>query len=161
ARLRITAFPVIGDGPNAKEWVKPPTPPTASHCWPNDTTTALNDGILPKSSSDQSIPRFTWWDHKGSTERVQYDFEKPRRLKAAEVYWFDDEPGKGGCRVPASWRLLYKVGDEWKEVSGAGAYGTDKDKFNRLTFDAVETTAIRLEVKLEEGFSGGILEWRV
>jgi hypothetical protein len=40
-------------------------------------------------------------------------------------------------------------------------YGTDKDKFNRVTFDAVETTAIRLEVRLSEGFSGGILEWRV
>jgi hypothetical protein len=27
--------------------------------------------------------------------------------------------------------------------------------------DAVETTAVRLEVRLRPGFSGGILEWRV
>jgi hypothetical protein len=161
ARLRISAFPVIGDGPDAHEWVKPPPLPKASHCWEGDTTAALNDGVLPKSSDDHSIPRFTWWDHKGTTEWVQYDFEKPRRLKAAEVYWFDDEPSKGGCGVPASWRLLYRAGDQWKEVTNASGYGLEKDKFNWLTFDPVETSAIRLEVRLRKGFSGGILEWRV
>jgi hypothetical protein len=161
ARLRVSAFPTVGDGPGAHQWVKPPPPPQASHCWQGDTTTALNDGLLPQSSDDHSVPRFTWWDHKGTTEWVQYDYEEPRRLKAAEVYWFDDEPSKGGCRVPASWRLLYKAGDGWKEVAGAGGYGLEKDKVNRVTFDPVETTAIRLEVKLRPGFSGGVLEWRV
>jgi DUF1680 family protein len=161
ARLRVSAFPVIGDGPGAHEWVKPPPLPKASHCWQGDTTAALNDGLLPKSSDDHAIPRFTWWDHKGTTEWVQYDFDKPRRLKAAEVYWFDDEPSKGGCRVPASWRLLYRSGDEWKAVTNAGDYGLAKDRFNRTTFDRVETTAIRLEVRLRPEFSGGILEWRV
>jgi hypothetical protein len=161
ARLRISALPVIGDGPGAHEWVKPPPLPKASHCWQGDTTAALNDGLLPKSSDDHSIPRFTWWDHKGTTEWVQYDFDTPRKLKAAEVYWFDDEPSKGGCRVPASWRLLYRSGDEWKEVGRPDGCGVEKDRFNRATFGAVETTAIRLEVKLRPGFSGGILEWRV
>ncbi|HKI32527.1 MAG TPA: beta-L-arabinofuranosidase domain-containing protein [Gemmataceae bacterium] len=161
ARLRISAFPVIGDGTDAHVWVKPPPAPRASHCWPADTTAALNDGLLPKSSDDPSIPRFTWWDHKGTTEWVEYDFEKPQKLKAAEVYWFDDEPSKGGCRVPASWRLLVKVGDAWQEVGRPSAYGVQKDKFNRVTFDAITTSAIRLEAQLRAGFSGGILEWRV
>jgi hypothetical protein len=89
-----------------------------------------------------------------------YTFDKPRQLKAAEVYWFDDGPSQGGCRVPASWRLLVKVGDEWKEVAHASGYGLEKDRFNRVSFDAIETSAIRLEVKLRPGFSGGILEWR-
>jgi DUF1680 family protein len=161
ARLRISSFPVIGTGPDAKEWVRPPRLPAASHCFENDTTAALNDGVLPKSSDDHSIPRFTWWDHKGSMEWVQYDYDKPRRLKASEVYWFDDEPQKGGCRVPASWRLLYRSGGEWKEVPHASEYGVKKDCFNRVTFDPVETTALRLEVKLQRDFSAGILEWRV
>jgi DUF1680 family protein len=168
ARLRITAFPVIGTGPDAKKWIRPPRLPTASHCFENDTTAALNDGVLPKSSDDHSIPRFTWWDHKGSrkaivnfSEWVQYDFDKPRRLQTSEVYWFDDEPQKGGCRTPAAWRLLYRRGDAWKEVSHASGYGVKKDCFNRVTFDPVETTAIRLEVQLRPDFSGGILEWRV
>jgi hypothetical protein len=163
ARLRITAFPVIGQGPDAKEWTTPPQPPKVSHCFSGDTPTALNDGLLPKSSSDHSIPRMTWWDHKGTTEWAQYDFGKPRKLTKSEVYWFDDETGdrKGQCRTPASSRLLYKSGNDWKEVPNPTAYGLDKDKFNTTAFEAIETTAIRLEVKLKPNFSGGILEWRV
>jgi DUF1680 family protein len=161
ARLRISSFPVIGTGPDVKEWVRPPRLPGASHCFENDTTAALNDGVLPKSSDDHSIPRFTWWDHKGSTEWVQYDFDKSRYVKVAEVYWFDDEPQKGGCRTPASWRLLYRTGGEWKEVPNPSEYGVKKDCFNHVTFERVEATAIRLEVKLRPGFSGGILEWKV
>ena len=40
--------------------------------------------------------------------------------RRAEVYWFDDQPG-GGVRVPASWRLLYKDGDQWKPVETSDA----------------------------------------
>ena len=67
ARLRITAFPVIGDGPDAHVWNDPPRPlykATASHCFGNDTETAMCDGVIPKNSNDQSIPRFTWWDER-------------------------------------------------------------------------------------------------
>jgi hypothetical protein len=40
-------------------------------------------------------------------------------------------------------------------------YEVRKDRFNPVSFDPVETTAIRVEVRLQPGFSGGILEWRV
>lgn len=160
ARLRISAFPTVRTAPGAHEWTAPPAPPAASHCWSNDTTTALNDGLIPKSSADQSIPRFTWWDHKGTVEWVQYDFEKPRRVKGVEVYWFDDT-GRGGCRVPESWRVLWRDGEQWKAVAGAGAYGVELNTFNKVSFDPVETRGLRLEVRLQKGFSGGILEWRV
>ena len=33
ARLRITAFPTIGDSADAHEWTTPTKPPTASHCF--------------------------------------------------------------------------------------------------------------------------------
>jgi hypothetical protein len=160
ARLRITMFPVIGSGPEAHDWKPLPKPPLASHCFENDTTAALNDGILPKSSGDQSIPRFTWWDHKGTEEWVEYDFDQPRKLSAIEVYWFDDT-GKGQCRVPASWQVMVKSGGEWKPVANPSAYEAAKDRFNAATFDPVETTAIRLSVKLQPNVSAGILEWRV
>ncbi|HEX2972279.1 MAG TPA: beta-L-arabinofuranosidase domain-containing protein [Tepidisphaeraceae bacterium] len=163
ARLRIAAFPTASDSPKATTWqvpVAPPKGPEASHCFGGDTTAAVNDGQLPKRSNDRSIPRFTWWDHKGTTEWIQYEFDKPRTIKGAEVYWFDDT-GTGYCRVPQSWRLLYKAGDEWKPMTSATAYGTARDQFNKATFDAIETTAIRLEVKLQPEYSGGILEWRL
>ncbi|NMC19525.1 MAG: hypothetical protein GYA33_03810, partial [Thermogutta sp.] len=47
------------------------------------------------------------------------------------------------------------------DVAPSAAVGIEKDRFNRLEFDPVETPQVRLYVKLREGFSGGILEWRV
>jgi DUF1680 family protein len=158
ARLRIASFPVIGNGPGAHEWKEPPKAPAASHV--HDDPFALNDGVLPKSSNDPSIPRFTWWDHKGTKEWVQYDFEKPRSIAKAAVYWFDDT-GVGQCRVPKSWRLLRRSQGEWVPVAATAAYGVDADRMNQVTFSAVETDAVRLEVELKEGFSGGVLEWKV
>ena len=167
ARLRISAFPWIGEGPGATEWQRPPTPDTgkipakASHCNPGDTLVALSDEKLPKHSDDHDIPRMTWWPRKGGAEWVQYDFEKPRQVSQVDVYWFDDAPTGGGCRIPASWRLLYQDGDDWKEIGSASVYSVDKDKFNAVTFNEVTTSALRLEVKLQSDYSSGILEWRI
>jgi hypothetical protein len=35
------------------------------------------------------------------------------------------------------------------------------DKWNTLSFRAVETPALRIEAQLQPGFSGGLLGWRV
>jgi hypothetical protein len=121
---------------------------------------ALIDGLEPKSSNDHDIPRFTWWDHRGTKEWVQYDFEKPKKVSSVEVYWFDDT-GAGSCRVPESWKVRFRDGQDWKEVEGASEYGTKLNGYNRAEFKPIETTALRIEVKLKNGFSGGILEWKV
>ena len=63
--------------------------------------------------------------------------------------------------MPASWRLLYKDGHTWKPVERASGYGTTLDQFNRTTFHVVETPGLRIEVQLQAGFSGGILQWKV
>jgi len=161
ARLRISAFPVIGDDSRAQEWTEPKLPPvSASHCHSGDSVEALCDGLEPKASNDHSIPRFTWWDHQGSQEWVQFDFGKTRRVSATEVYWFDDT-GIGGCRVPESWTVLYKVGDNWRPVENASEYGKQLNRYNRATFKSVDTTALRVAVKLRPNFSGGILEWKI
>jgi DUF1680 family protein len=134
----------------------------ASHVNPTDTLTALNDGVLPKSSKDHGLPRMTWWDHRGSTEWVSYEFRRPRQFSRAAVYWFDDT-GIGRCRVPASWRLLWRDGSEWKEVklTGGSSYGTALDRMNTITFEPVTARELKLEVRLQPDFSGGILEWEV
>jgi hypothetical protein len=162
ARLRISAFPIIGTGPDANKWKESPKllPTSASHCWGSDTVAALSDKLVPRNSNDQSIPRFTWWPRKGTTEWVQYDFEQPKKVSGVKVYWFDDA-GSGGCRVPKSWRLLYKQGDQWKQVFKAADYGVARDKFNGVRFQSVLTAALRVEVELQPEFSGGILEWRL
>ncbi len=155
-------------GPNEMSvWFRtkpaPPEPWAASFCFPNDSVEACFDGLLPKNSDDHSIPRMTWWDHKGTAEWVERYFDKPTKFSVSEVYWFDDSPipNRGGCRVPKNWKLLYKSGNDWKPVETTGNFGVAKDKFNKVTFAPVTTTALRLEVQLQPKFSGGILEWRM
>jgi hypothetical protein len=170
ARLRISAFPVIGEGEGAHEWPSAASPTaaglagkaaaSASHTNGSDTVDAVNDGELPKSSNDQSVSRHTFWDHKGTSEWLQYDWKESHQLSAASVYWFDDT-GRGECRVPASWKLLYRDGGAWKPVEATAAYGTKRDTFNRVAFKPVKTTALRLEVQLQPNVSGGVLEWQV
>lgn len=133
---------------------------SASFCFPSDSLSAINDQIVPPNSHDLSVPRHTFWNHLGSEEWLQYDLAASARVDAVEVYWFDDRD-TGGCWVPESWQLLYRDGDEWKPVTGASSYGTEVDQFNRVTFDPVETDGLRIEIQLQKGHSGGVLEWRV
>ena len=166
ARLRIASFPVIGPEGKGTEWKKPPPPPKlplASHVFGSDTTAALNDGKEPKNSNDLGIPRMTWWPRKGGAEWVAYEFEKPKRVSKASVYWFDDGRTGGGCRVPAGWTLMYQDASRgWRPVNvNGGAYGVGQDQYNTVEFEPVETTGLRLEAKLQKDFSGGILEWKV
>jgi len=77
------------------------------------------------------------------------------------VYWFDDT-GRGRCRVPASWRLLSLTDGVWKPVELRSAeFGVAPDRYNEVEFAPVRTTGIRIELTLREGFSAGVLEWKV
>ena len=161
ARLRISSFPVIGSGSEAHEWSVAKVPPvSASHCCPTDSVEALVDGLEPRNSNDHSIPRFTWWDHRGTSEWVQWNFARPRELSSVKVYWFEDT-GAGSCRVPQSWRVLFRDGDRWVPVANETPYDTRCDIYNQVSFKPVLTAALRIEVKLQPDFSGGILEWKV
>ncbi|RZQ60960.1 beta-L-arabinofuranosidase domain-containing protein [Amycolatopsis suaedae] len=156
ARLRITSFPTTPAGGGGHRWQRRPHI-TASHVYQHDSYEAVNDGRTPAGSGDQSIPRFTWWDRRGSTEWIQWDLREPRTIGQAAVYWFDDT-GVGQCRVPASWRVLWLDGETWRPVPGAGPYGTDRDRDNVVRFDPVHARFLRVEAVLRPGFSGGILE---
>jgi DUF1680 family protein len=134
---------------------------TASHSNPGDTTAALNDRLEPKASDDETIPRFTWWDHRGGEEWVQYDFPAAQRVSGVDVYWWDETRVHRDCRVPQSWTVQYLDNGQWKPVSNSSPYGTQVDRFNHVAFAPVNTTALRITVQQQTGWSGGILEWRV
>ena len=160
-RLRISAFPVIGEGPDAVIWKEPRKPPhQASHCFSGDTVAALSDGLEPKHSFDQDIPRFTWWPHRGSEEWVTYEFDSPREVSRVAVYWYDDT-GHGQCRVPERCLVEWWDGENWQPVKPQAECGVEKDRYNELVFNPVKTTRLRLLVKLRPGFSAGILEWKI
>lgn len=159
ARLRMTSFPTIGDGPDAHAWVAPVTlNASASHV--NDSLDAMSDPSEPSASHDQATPRFTWWDHRGTSEWAEYDFTTPKTVSSVSVYWFDDT-GSGQCRVPKSWRVTCKTGDTWTPVQAASAYGAAPNTYNKVAFAPITASAIRVEAQLQDGYSGGILRWRV
>ena len=58
----------------------------------------IRDGEVPARSDDGSA-YFDWWPTKGSTEWVEYAFDKPATVSECELYWFDDT-GHGEVRVP-------------------------------------------------------------
>ena len=120
---------------------------------------AVNDGEEPQSSSDPAS-YFDWWPEKGRTEWIEYTFPQKSTVSQVAVYWFDDT-GRGEVRVPASWRVLYKDGQEWKPVAANDPAGVEKDKYDKLTFAPVSTDALRLEVTMQPGFSAGLEKWKV
>jgi hypothetical protein len=121
---------------------------------------AVNDQMLPRNSSDESVPRMHWWPRKGTTEWVQYDFPGAQSVSRAEVYWFDDT-GEGECRVPRSWRILYRDGERWTPVANSVPYSIERDRSTPVSFEPVRTESLRIEIELQAGFSAGIYEWKV
>jgi hypothetical protein len=152
ANARPTPFPTVAT--TAKVSVSTPGQGRGKSARP------INDGEEPPSSDDPSS-YFDWWPTLGSAlEWVEMAFAKPETVSESSVYWFDDT-GRGAVRVPASWRVLYKDGAEWKPVQGASAYGVSRDAFNRVTFTPVTTGALRIEVTMQPKFSVGLQEWKV
>jgi hypothetical protein len=93
-------------------------------------------------------------------EWVELTFAKPSTVSTSDIYWFDDT-GRGGVRVPASWRLLYQSGAQWLPVETADAFGAARNAWNTVTFTPVTTTALRIELSMQQGFSAGLQEWKV
>ena len=173
-RLRISAFPTIGSGPDAHEWKEAPPvggepyktkdgmQVVVSHINPRneESPAALFDDVVPESSGDRSIPRMTFWPNKGTEESVSIEFAKERIVSGIDIYWFDDT-GQGGCRVPAFARLYHFADDQWIPVLPSDEIPVARDTLNRLDIEPVSTTAIELRMTLQPNFSGGLLELRI
>ena len=56
---------------------------------------------------------------------------------------------------------MYKKGNSWQEVETKGEYGLAKDKFNKLSFTPVSTTAMKLVIVQQDDWSTGVQEWVV
>ncbi len=163
ARLRISAFPQIGDGANAESWEGPAPIVQASASSHFEPPSAVMDGLTPSNSADRSIPRFVWPQGGGRGTGgmwIEYRYSEPRTIGMTEVYWAADADGRG-CELPSSWSLQWWDGSAWKPVQGVTAYSTERDKFNRVRFTPVHTTVIRLQPAAQGRQPVGILEWRV
>ncbi len=106
---------------------------------------ALYDQVEPMNSFDGSSTYLRLRPQSGDEAWVQYDFDKEYEISKVSVYWKDD---KQYCRVPISWNLEYKSGDNWLQIDNKSDYTVVKDSFNTVTFKPVITTAIRMNIKL-------------
>ncbi|WP_162996968.1 MULTISPECIES: glycoside hydrolase family 127 protein [Mucilaginibacter] len=121
---------------------------------------AIKDQYEPADSKDTNYPYLHWWPAKNTSEFVQYDFDAEHTVSESKVYWYDDGPW-GGCRIPASYKILYKKDGQWVPVKNTTPYTVSKDGFNVVTFEPVATTALRMEIQLPVDNSSGIHEWAV
>lgn len=141
----------------------------------------FNDQFEPKYSADVNTPYHYWWLKSGTEEWIGYEFEKPERISSVEVYWLAFDHYDVIYKAPESWKLFYKSGNDWKEVKATSEYGTELNKYNKLTFEPVETTELKMVVQLQRpktdkvsdekgpqvvevgrnGYSGGVIEWKV
>jgi len=133
---------------------------TVSFASGNSRPAGINDGLEPKSSGEQPPELCHWWPHKGAEEWVQYSWKQPVSASGAKVYWFDDT-GRGGCRLPVSWRIEYLDGGQWKPVRLKGQYPVALNDWCEVAFDPVSAQALRLVVKMQPNWAAGIHEWKV
>ncbi|MBN1386833.1 MAG: glycoside hydrolase family 127 protein [Bacteroidales bacterium] len=106
---------------------------------------ALYDQVEPVNSFDGSSTYLRLRPQNGDNAWVQYDFDKEYEISEVSVYWKDD---KQYCRLPRSWNLEYKAGDIWMPVKNITEYTMEKDRFNRVTFEPVRASALRMNIKL-------------
>ena len=134
----------------------PETAPTDS--WAG----GVNDQWEPKCSSDTSKPYHYWWLKQGTTEAITYQFDQEYEVSNVQVYWLDFNHYDGNFRTPESWTLYYKdANGEWQEVADHSPYTVRKDCYNSVDFAPVKTTGLKILAKLQQGESGGVLEWKV
>lgn len=141
-----------------KAWLPPSPPPPIARVetsggvprvWTgyndmNDALSAIYDGREPLSSADASHRFFRMRPPVGERAWVVYEFEEPVRVSSSRVYFYDD---KRFCRLPDSWRLLYRQDGEWTPVAPRGEYRVDPDRWAELEFEPVVADAVRLEVE--------------
>jgi DUF1680 family protein len=131
--------------------------PSASFVSGHESLDALNDGFEPRNVRDHSHGAYGNWPEKG-TQWVQYDWPKAVNTGAVRVYWWADGQG---VHLPAACRVLYWDGTTFKPVANAQGLGVEGGRWNETTFDAVQTTKLRLEIDGEGQNSTGIIEWQV
>lgn len=140
-----------------------------------------NDQFEPTSSADINTPYHYWWLKAGTEESIGYEFAEEETISTVEIYWLAFEHYDVIYKAPESWNLLYKDGNEWKEVPNPSEYGTEIDKYNKVTFDPITTKELKLVAQLQRpnsderasesgpqvidvgrrGYSGGVIEWKV
>ncbi|MDP1027752.1 glycoside hydrolase family 127 protein [Sphingomonas sp. KR1UV-12] len=118
---------------------------------------ALNSGAEPANSADTASGAFGTWP-RTDRQWVSYEWSAPVRTDSVDIYWWQDGQG---IALPRTARLLYWNGSDFVPVRNPRGGGLAADRFNRIGFDPVTTTRLKLEMQGDGEKSVGILQWRV
>ena len=103
-----------------------------------------------------------WSQSVGSEHYVGYTWDEAVTIGGADIYWYDDG---GGTRIPSKLRMQYlDANGAWQDVNITTPFESSiaKNKYNRIEFDRVTTTRLRLYVTVRSGAAGnGIYRFKV
>ena len=103
-----------------------------------------------------------WRQSVGSEHYVGYTWDEAVTVGGADIYWYDDG---GGLQVPSKLRMQYlDANGAWQDVNITTPFESSiaKNKYNRIEFDRVTTTRLRLYVTVRSGAAGnGIYRFKV
>ena len=103
-----------------------------------------------------------WRQSAGSEHYVGYTWDEAVTVGGADIYWYDDG---GGTRIPSKLRMQYlDANGAWQDVNITTPFESSiaKNKYNRIEFDRVTTTRLRLYVTVRSGAeANGIYRFKV
>ncbi len=103
-----------------------------------------------------------WRQSAGSEHYVGYTWDETVTVGGADIYWYDDG---GGTQVPSALRMQYlDANGAWQDVNITTPFESSiaKNKYNRVEFDRVTTTRLRLYVTVRSGAeANGIYRFKV
>ena len=103
-----------------------------------------------------------WPQSAGSEHYVGYTWDETVTVGGADIYWYDDG---GGTQVPSKLRMQYlDANGAWQDVNITTPFESSiaKNKYNRIEFDRVTTTRLRLYVTVRSGAqANGIYRFKV
>ena len=103
-----------------------------------------------------------WPQSAGSEHYVGYTWDEAVTVGGADIYWYDDG---GGTQVPSKLRMQYlDASGTWQDVNITTPFESciAKNTYNRVEFDRVTTTRLRLYVTVRSGAeANGIYRFKV
>jgi hypothetical protein len=131
ARLRISMFPVVGAGA------------------PWDANPPMVHASAATHKNPPASKGYAWDGRKGTAEWIEQRYQRPRRLSWSQVAWT-------ASATPASSKLLWwdAATQSWKELRTRGSG-------EKIEFESVETTALRMQVQMAPRQGLRLEEWRV
>ncbi|NOV03724.1 Ig-like domain-containing protein [Paenibacillus planticolens] len=128
----------------------------------NDFIESINDDVISYEATPQN--RWTNWQstpRQGDWVSITFGDYAPQEYDVdnMEVHWFEDS----GTSFPASFKIQYKSGDTWVDVTGLKSVPAAPAlrQANFYTFDSVKTNSLRLNMVAKPGKSLAITELKI